>query len=64
MREPKFCPRIDCKKEMDLIHISETDFEVLENYKWTYVFYWCSDCNRTLMVNRRTDTIRDKEGRI
>lgn len=49
---------------MFILHIAETDFEMLENYKWTYVFYFCKSCNRSLMVNRATEIILDKEGRI
>lgn len=31
---------------------------------FAYAFYFCKDCNRTLMLSHRVDTVTDKEERI
>jgi hypothetical protein len=48
---------------MVLQQIADVDFED-PNHPWTFVFYYCSKCRRSLMVSRTTEVVRDKEGRI
>lgn len=64
MKKTRSCPRTNCTNEMILLHIAETDFELVGNNRWTYVFYYCSHCNRSLMVSRTTEIVLDKEERI
>lgn len=68
---PVYCPRtinfstlggaMKCGREMELLHIADgTEFDK----EWCHAFYFCKDCNRSLMVNRRMDVVHDPEERI
>lgn len=70
---PVYCPRTvfdfesglhqhrKCGREMELLHIADgTEWD----RDWCHAFYFCRDCNRSLMVNRRMDIVTDPEERI
>ena len=70
---PVYCPRTNydfesglnqhrkCGRQMELLHMADgTEWD----RDWAHGFYYCADCQRSVMVTRKIDVVEDPEERI